>query len=371
LALLTSAGAVAAPPDEPHNRPGTMHFPARQWEEVPPETEGLDAKKLEAAVAFLRENSGRDGAGELVIVRRGRIVWRGEKIDKVHGIWSCTKSFTSTALGLLIDDGKCTLDTRAKDFAPELAGRYPDVTLRHFTTMTSGYRAEGDEPQGSYRHGPSKTPFVPGEPLFTPPGSQYAYWDSAMNMFGLVLTRIAKEPLADLVKRRIAEPIGMDEKAWSWGNRGTVDGFVVNGGSGNAGSHVQISARELARFGHLFLNDGNWNGRQLISREWVQAATAVHVPASLPWAQPESEIDGRGVYGFNWWASGKRADGKSLWPRVPDGTFAAAGHNNNRLFVIPAWQMVVVRLGLDQQDGKIKDETWGRFLELVGQAQND
>jgi CubicO group peptidase (beta-lactamase class C family) len=348
-----------------------MHFPGQKWEEVAPEAEGLDAKRLAAAVAYLRENSGRDGVSELVIVRRGRIVWCGENIDKLHGTWSCTKSLTGTALGLLIDDGKCTLDTPAKDFAPELAAKYPELKLRHFATMTSGYRAEGDEPQGSYLHGPSETPFRPSEPLFAPPGSQYAYWDSAMNMFGLVLTRIAKQPLADLLRRRIAEPIGMNPKAWSWGNRGTLDGLLVNGGAGNAGAHVQISARELARFGHLFLSDGNWNGSQLISRQWVRAATKVHVPANLPWAQPESEIDGRGVYGLNWWVQGKRASGRPIWPGVPGGTFAAAGHNNNRLFVVPAWQMVVVRLGLDQQDGKIKDETWARFLELIGEARAD
>jgi CubicO group peptidase (beta-lactamase class C family) len=268
----------------------------------------------------------------------------------------------------LIDDGKCTLDTPAKEFAPELAEHYADVKLRHFASMTSGYRAAGDEPQGSYVHGPSKTPFRPAEPLFDPPGSQYAYWDSAMNMFGLVLTRIAGEPLEELLKRRIAEPIGMNPKAWQWGDRGVIDGRKVNGGSGNAGSHVQTSARELARFGHLFLNEGNWNGRQLISRDWVRTAMRTHVPAKLPWAQPESEIDGRGVYGLNWWTNGERADGRRLWPGVPTNSYAAAGHNNNRLFVIPEWQMVIVRLGLDQQDGKIKDETWARFLELVGEA---
>ena len=82
-----------------------------------------------------------------------------------------------------------------KDHVPALAAAYPDVTLRHFTTMTSGYRAMKDEPRGSYRHGPSPTPFDPcNTPLFAP-GTQYAYWDSAMNEFGLVLTRIAGEPL--------------------------------------------------------------------------------------------------------------------------------------------------------------------------------
>ncbi|HUS80957.1 MAG TPA: hypothetical protein VM283_06795, partial [Armatimonadota bacterium] len=142
-----------------------------------------------------------------------------------------------------------------------------------------------------------------------------------------------------------------------------------NGGSGNAGKHVMTSARELARFGLLFLNGGNWDGQQLISAEWVSAATSTQVPPDTPLGQPESGIDGRGVYGFNWWCNGLRSDGTRKWPGTPDGTFSASGFNNNDLFVIPEWDMVVVRLGLDQQtDGEITDATYGAFLALVGEA---
>src|SRR5262245_50143619 len=86
-------------------------FPGKDWEQATPASQRLDADKLQAAADYLRANSGRDGVRELAIVRNGRLVWRGEGIDKVHGIWSCTKSFTSTVLGLLIEDGKCSLDT--------------------------------------------------------------------------------------------------------------------------------------------------------------------------------------------------------------------------------------------------------------------
>src|SRR5687767_1117650 len=163
-----------------------MAFPGAQWDEVAPEAAGLDSAKLKEAVRHLEANTGRDGARELVIVRDGRIVWHGDNIDHVHGIWSCTKSFTSTVLGLLIEDGKCSLDTRAASVVPALRQHYPDVTLRQFTTMTSGYRAVGDDTTGSYTHGPSTTPFEPDPwPLFAP-GAAYAYWDSAMNQFGNV-----------------------------------------------------------------------------------------------------------------------------------------------------------------------------------------
>ena len=345
-----------------------MTFPGAQWEEVTPEAAGLDSIRLKEAVRHLEANTGGDGARELVIVRNGKIVWRGDNIDHVHGVWSCTKSFTSTVLGLLIEDGKCTLETKAASILPEMKEYYPAVTLRHFTTMTSGYRAEGDTTSGSYTHGPSSTPFVPSNEALFAPGSAYAYWDSAMNQFGHALTVTAGEPLDKLFKRRIADPIQMNPAAWKWGDFGTVNGLRVNGGSGNSGKHIQISAREMARFGHLFLNNGRWNGGQLISSNWIKEATSIQVAAGVSNAWTRSGIAGPGFYGFNWWRNGKGPDGKLLWPGAPADAFGASGHNNNKVFIIPSWGMVIVRLGLDQGDRKWTDEAQGEFLRLVGSA---
>ena len=347
-----------------------MVFPGEDWQQTRPETQGVDSAKLKAAASYLENNSGSDGVKELVIIRNGYMIWKGPDIDKMHGVWSLTKSFTSTVLGLLIDDGKATLDTPARDHVPSMASTYSEVTLRHFTTMTSGYYAVGDRTTGSYKHGPSRTPFEPAaRPLFQPPGSRYAYWDSAMNQFANVLTRIADEPIESLLKRRIADPIGMNAAKWDWGDFGQVDGIVVNGGSGNGNKHMFISARELARFGHLFLNRGRWKNKQLISSAWVDAATKAHVPASMP-LEELSGADGRGTYGYNWWANGVKADGKRKWPDAPVGTYAASGYNNNDMFVIGDWNMVIVRLGLDQRDFPITDAIYSTFLEKVGGAIN-
>jgi CubicO group peptidase (beta-lactamase class C family) len=188
-----------------------------------------------------------------------------------------------------------------------------------------------------------------------------------MNEFGLILTRIAGEPLQDLFKRRIADPIGMDPNEWRWGDFGRREGVTINGGSGNSNNHIFISARQIARLGLLFLNRGNWNGRQLISEKWVEMATKPQVPASLPlW--PDSGADGRGVYGFNWWVNGVKADGRRKWPGAPVGTYAASGYNNNDMFVIPEWNMVIVRLGLDESQHPITDAVYSNFIEKVGQA---
>ena len=154
---------------------GDAVFPGEQWQEAAPESQGVDSAKLNEAADWLARTVGKDGVNELVVIRHGRLIWKGNGIDKKHGVWSATKSFTSTVLGLLIADGKCTLDTRAAEVLPDLEPVYAGVTMRHFTTMTSGYRAVGDKTTGSYKHGPSSTPFDPNpQPLFSPSGSQFA-----------------------------------------------------------------------------------------------------------------------------------------------------------------------------------------------------
>jgi CubicO group peptidase (beta-lactamase class C family) len=144
----------------------------------------------------------------------------------------------------------------------------------------------------------------------------------------------------------------------------------VLGGAGNHQADVHISAREFARLGLLYLNRGRWNDRQLLSAAWVDAATRPQVPASLPRGDPTaSPANGAGVYGFNWWANGMRRDGQPLWPGVPLSAFGASGWNNNRLFVIPDWGIVVVRLGQDQTRGfAITAATWTEFLRQLGAA---
>jgi CubicO group peptidase (beta-lactamase class C family) len=341
LFLGATAGARAAA--------GEPVFPDADWRECGPEAQGLDPARLTAAVEFLAANSGRDRNRELVIVRRGWLVLRGDNIDHVHGIWSCTKSITSTMLGLLVADGKCTPGTRAAEILPELQARYGSVTLRDFASMMSGYRAAGDDEAGG--HGQSKTPFEPGEPMFEP-GGRYLYWDSAMNKFAEALTILAGEPLQDLFKRRIADPIGMNPAQWRWGTRGERHGLSINGGAGNGGGHLFTSARELARFGLLFLNHGRWKGRELVDVRWVREATRPHA----------------GAYGFNWWTNHIQPDGTRKWPGAPPVTFAALGYNNNHLFIIPEWEVVVVRLGLDHRDTKMTDATWSEFFARFAAA---
>lgn len=323
-------------------------FPEDDWKIVSPESQNVNQEKLEEAMTYLKSICGKDGVSQALIVRNGYIIWQGEDIDKVHNVYSCTKTFTSTVLGLLIDDGKCSLETLAKDHVSNLDKYYFTLTLKHFTTLTSGYEAFG-----------KKTPFVPDFPLFES-GTKFHYSDASMNQFANVLTRIAGEPIMDLFKLRIADPITMNPKGWYWGNFGVIDGLLVNGGSGSQSKGMHISAREFARFGLLFLNRGNWDGRQLISEKWVEKATSNQVDASIqPYKKRAWYMGLIGAYGFNWWTNGFRSNGQRRWPAAPPKTAAAQGNYNNYCFIIPEWQMVIVRLGTDR---RINNELYKDFF---------
>ncbi len=342
-------------------------FPEADWQSASPESQGVDSVRLAQAIAYLESQAGRDGVRELFITRRGRVLWEGDHTHVVHGLWSMTKSFTSTVLGLLLDAGAATLDTSAYQHVPELAVAYSAVTLRHFATMTSGYRAVGDEPWEDYVHGPSRTPLLPDpEPLFAP-GAAFAYWDSAMNELGYVLTRIAGEPLRALFQRRIGDRLGLRPESWKWGDLGEAGGLSVQCGAGNHG-RVRMSARDVARLGQLFLAQGKWAGEQLLSAAWVQEATSVQVPATIPVYPVVAHLDGRGMYGYNWWVNGVGPEGTRRWPSAPPATYAASGYNNNDMFVIPEWGMVVVRLGLDEAERQITEVVYDQFLARLGEA---
>ncbi len=177
-------------------------------------------------------------------------------------MFSVTKSFTSSVLGLLIEDGVASLETPAADYFPALADRYSDVTLRHLVTMTSPFRAVGES--SGRISSLSDTLWIPDEPLFQPAGAESYYSNATYEVLSRVLSRAAGEPLEDIFRRRIADRIGMTNWTWSdWDDpvNAAPDGIPINRGS--HGLHV--SAEEAARFGNLFLNEGRWEDEQVIA----------------------------------------------------------------------------------------------------------
>ena len=348
-------------------------FPIDIWEQSTPESQGVDSVKLEQALNYIKDHTGNDGIKEVVVVRNGYVIWKGENTNKSHDIWSVTKVFTSSVLGLLVDEGTVTVNSRARKFDPDLTDLYTQVTLHHFATFTSGYDAEGysdwgKDPSDSFGDG-SNNPWIHTFPLFSH-GSAFAYWDDAANMEAHVLTRISREPIYDLFKRRIGDIIGMNTDNWGWKNFGIVDEITLNGGAGSNNAGVYTSALELAKLGHLYLNRGKWDGTEILSAAWIERATQNQVSRFIPLADTKGTyLDGRGIYGYHWWTNDIKPDSNRNMPDAPIGTYYVTGHNDNFLVIVPEWNLVFVRLGLDETIPANEHSVYlNEFLKILGEG---
>lgn len=349
------------------------YFPERHdWQTRSPEEAGFDAAALEDAVEFAvasESNAPRDlalnheltfgsepfgsrvgpttvrGALSGMVVRDGYLVREWGPVHKVDMTFSVSKTFLSTAVGLLYDDGLiASVDDRVGPYMPddELFGskHNASITWDHLLRQTSDWQGTlwdkpdwADRPVGDH-------PFeYPDRPMHEP-GTFYKYNDVRVNLLALAALQVVRDPLPVVLRERIMDPIGASNR-WRWhGYENSwvmIDGREVQSvsGGGHWGGGMHISARDLARFGLLFLADGNWNGKQLISGEWI--------------AMARTPGDVNPSYGYmNWFLNGPvERDGelvKSI-PAAPDTavTFRGAGSNivyvdwENDLVVVVRW----------------------------------
>jgi CubicO group peptidase (beta-lactamase class C family) len=353
---------------------GGLVFPGDAWQNATPESQGIDSAKLHEALNYLHANAGGVGTDETVIVRNGYLIWEGLGANNVHEIYSCTKTFTSTVLGLLATEGILTVDDYAVKYMPSLDDKYPEyaqIKLSHLATMTSGYDSiMGDgwkfyETDRQKHHEYVLKFTTPGPPLFAA-GTSFKYHDPAVHILGYILTKAAGEPLEQIFKEQVANPIGM--KHFTWSNYGDRDGILFNNPAGTPGENqggIYSSPRDLARYGLLYLNKGNWNGTQLLDASFVERAISTRVPADVK----TRYYDLTGRYGFFWWTNGIKADGTRPWPSAPPKTFTAHGAGRNFIFVIPEWRLVLVRLspapGGHTGTGSVREGVWEAFFSRL------
>jgi CubicO group peptidase (beta-lactamase class C family) len=310
---------------------------------------------MQAALDYIKSESGADGNSELIIWQDGKILFQGDSTVKQHNIFSCTKSFTSTIVGLLVHEGVIKLDDKIITYNPEVGEKYKNVSFRHLITMTSGYNASGANKWGEPSADWSVTPYLPDEPLFEP-GNSFAYWDEAMMLLSKTLTIIIKKPLKDYLNEKIMLPLGIHN--WSWWGEHMLDSIPINNGC----TGINISATDLLKVGILFLHNGKHNNKQLIPKKWVKAATKNQVGKKVTLAKTDrAAFNGVGCYGFNWWTNTLQTH----MPNTPKDAYYMSGLNHNVCFVIPKWKMVVVRLGQDGNPKKGKPVVWNNFFKLL------
>jgi len=264
-----------------------------------PERQGISSAAILSFVA--RADSEVDGLHSVILVRHGHVVaegwWRPYDAATPHMLYSLSKSFASTAVGLAIAEGKLSLDDQVLKFFPQDGPADPSASLRSMRVrdllrMNTGHdREPAIWSWTSSTTTPEQDPWVKtflAQPVPFKPGSRFLYNSPATYMLSAIVQRATGLTVLDYLRPRLFDPLGIEHPIWPASPQG-----VTLGAFG-----LMIRTEDIARFGQLYLQRGVWHGRQLIPASWVAAATALQTSNG---SSPESDWD-QG-YGYQFWRS--------------------------------------------------------------------
>jgi CubicO group peptidase (beta-lactamase class C family) len=359
----------------------TTYFPAAgTWQHKSPEEVGMDTIKLLEAVAWAESHGAKwdfekdqvrtfgkvlgplpakRAATNGIILRHGYIVAEFGDTKTNDPVYSVAKSFISTTASIAVAKGLINnVDDKVADYIHDGGYSSPHnakITWKNHLQQESEWEGElfgknanflGEEEFG---HGQRK----PRE--IQDPGTFYEYNDVRINRLALSLARVFGKSLPDVLKENVMDKIGASHD-WTWhgyGAKSTVDinGKPVESVSGGTrwGGGLWINSQDMARFGLLILNKGNWDGQQIVSKDWIQQATtpSAHGPD----------------YGYLWWLNTQKKE----WPSAPASSFAAVGNGGNLIWIDPDHDIVLVWHW--HETGKAVDGMLARIVaSVVGQT---
>lgn len=309
-----------------------------------PEAEGIATSAILSFVDAV-ERQGLDLHG-MVLLRHGAVVaehyWEPYAATYRHMLFSLSKSFTSTAVGLAVGEGRLSIDDHVLDFFPEEAPANPDARLRamrvrHLLTMTSGHDPEpprsGAEFDQSWARGFLATPLVHD------PGAHFVYNSLATYMLSAIVQRLVGQRILDYLGPRLFEPLGIAPPTWQTSPQG-----VNTGGWG-----LSVTTPDIARFGQLYLQRGVWQGRRLLAEDWVAQATSRQVPNG-----PSENPDWVQGYGFQFW-------------RCRHGAYRGDGMYGQFCVVMPDQDAVLaITAGVNNMQA-VLDQVWVALLPAMGE----
>ncbi len=299
-------------------------LPGQNWIHVFPDSVGLSSNQLDAAGNYAAQNM-PDVTG-IVVVRNNGLAWEryfGDEygVDDPINIRSITKCVTGTLVGMAIDDGLMRLDSALGELIPDLIPSTadpltPTITIESLLTMSSGWAWDIHADWQTLIASDNWTELTLSLPVAYGQGTFYAYNTGGSHLLGVIVQHVTGEPLDDFADRRLWTPLGIDRPDWMV----TPEG-VVNGGAG-----IELSPRDLARFGLLSLRDGQWIDGPLVSPGWFPEATRFHI---------QGDTTGYAGYGYQWWV----VDYENGFH-----AYFGLGFGSNYLYVVPALDLIVVVL---------------------------
>jgi CubicO group peptidase (beta-lactamase class C family) len=350
-----------------------ISWPGEEWPTSSAAAEGIDQRAIDSLVVDIE--AGEYGlVDHFLLLRHGRVVadhhftqdyesiaaqydttnhqynydhpaWHPYYRDtELHTLQSVTKSVTSAALGIAIDDGLIAgVDVPVlpyfEDYEHDTSDpRKQAITLQDLLTMRSGIEWNTSGPYGSGVHSTDHLEasdewiqFVLDQPMDAEPGTVFEYNDGVSVLIGKILREATGQRADQWAAERLFTPIGITDFYWKITPDGEAD---TEGG-------LYLSTHDLARLGYLFLRNGEWDGRQIVSEEWVRASTA---PVVTDVAPNNDDVDVG--YGFQWWLPDQEGQ-RSL-------IYAGNGYGGQFVFVVPDYDIVAVFNGWNIHGGDFR-----------------
>ena len=232
----------------------------------------------------------------LMLVRHGQVVtegwWQPYSSDKIHLLYSLSKSFTSSAIGLAVTEGKLSIHDKVISFFPEdlpetISDHLGTMTVHHLLSMATGHTL--DTTQRIMERGDNWAKNFLAIPPEQAPGSIFNYNSGATYMLAAILHKLTGMTLLEYLQPRLLEPLGITKTYWSSDPKGIHIGF----------SGLHVVTESIANFGQLYLQKGLWQGKQLIPESWVETATQKHIDCTSPAGEGVPDWD-QG-YGYQFW----------------------------------------------------------------------
>ncbi|MEJ8285409.1 serine hydrolase domain-containing protein [Curtobacterium citreum] len=308
-----------------------------------PSARDIDARGVLAFVDALESTPGVE-PHSLMLLRHGQVVaqgwWQPYAADRVHLLYSLSKSFTAAAVGIAVRENLIDLDATALSYFPELDAEITDersrrIRVRHLLAMASGHREETlDRARAA---DPTNT--VRGFLLTPPdeePGSVFAYNQPCTYTLASIVRRVSGGSLVEYLRPRLLDPLGIDDLVWRRDETGAELGY--------SGCYAPTSA--IAALGQLYLQRGVWDGERILDEDWVAAATRTQVENP-----GEENPDWSQGYGFQFWMArhGFRGDGAY-------GQFCV---------VLPEQDVVLAITGQSLDMQAVLDAAWQHLLPAV------
>jgi CubicO group peptidase (beta-lactamase class C family) len=294
------------------------YWPTRDWRSSSPEEQGMDGEKLAEILAAVQDRGLK--LHSLLVIRNGYLVsetyFGSYKQNNRHELYSCTKSFVSTLIGIALDKGYLTgKDQRIVDFflgrtLANLDQQKQAVTLEDVLTMRTGLDwQEGDPAYVALYQSSDWVQYMLDLPMVQSPGSGFNYCSGCTHLLSAILGQATGMDTRDFAEQYLFKPLGITNARWETDAHG-----IPIGGWG-----LQITPRQMAKLGYLYLREGEWDGEQIVSTGWVQDAIQTH-----------TQTDGDLGYGYQWW----------IYPSLD--AYAALGRDGQTIFVVPESDLIIV-----------------------------